>query len=345
MSTLTRRGLLRRTPPNDPRQTDASRLARQRAQRILFVMAIVSAVAIFILYRFMMIQIVERELIIERYQDSFKPAERTDPAPARGTIRDRNGFLLATDSTFYDIGVSPTMLRDPAGMADEVSSILGLPAPALSETFQSDARYVQIANDVPYEVGQQIAALGSNAFVLDPVRRRAYPEGTLAAQLLGFTSFEGQGQNGVELYYNDLLTDTASPPPSESPRASEIRLNHRSFVPSTENNDLILTIDRSIQFMAEQELQQAIDLYQATGGTIIVMEPKSGDILAMANAPSFDPNRYFDQEYEATPNIFNNAAIFTQYEPGSVFKIVTMASAIDDGVVVPNTPYNDVGVI
>jgi cell division protein FtsI/penicillin-binding protein 2 len=167
-----------------------------------------------------------------------------------------------------------------------------------------------------------------------------YPGGSIGSQLLGFVAYNYDGQQvgyyGVEGFYNDVLA-------GRSVRAIENMVPfevERDPTPD-QGTDLYLTIDRDIQFLVEVTLAGALQQYGAESGTIIVMNPRSGEILGMASLPTFDPNRYT----EAPPGDPANPAVSGQYEPGSTFKILTMAAALDTGTVTPNTPFNDTGVV
>jgi cell division protein FtsI/penicillin-binding protein 2 len=167
---------------------------------------------------------------------------------------------------------------------------------------------------------------------------RSYPEKSLASNVLGFVTLENRGYFGVEEKYNDLLSGVPVTVwvPEDPNRAGEL-----PKVPK--GADLILTIDREIQAMVEKELQAGMQETGSAAGTIIVMDPRTGGIMAMASTPEMDLNNF--SEYTT---IYQNASEFNrgvsmQYEPGSVFKVLTMAAAIDSGTVVPSTTYLDTG--
>ncbi len=329
--------------PRRPSEADKQRqaqLARQRGMRAGMVMALVTAVAMILGYRLLYWSVLHRDEILER---ANKPVlERPDAQP-RGTIRDRNGYLLATDTVSYKFGVSPKIASYPEHTAKEISAITGIPAGSLEEILLRDDPYYVITDTVPYTMGQELVQLENPAFVMEPILSRAYPEGRLAAHLLGFVNAERRGLAGIEMYYDDLLKDEQAIDRPESPLAEEIKLGHRPFNPTRNGVDLILALDRSIQFMAEQELETAVQDFEAKGGTIIVMEPKTGDILAMASSPNYDPNHYGN--YLDNPDIFQNPAVQKVYEPGSIFKMITVAAALDTGLVSPETVYTCVGSI
>ncbi|MGH2544796.1 MAG: peptidoglycan D,D-transpeptidase FtsI family protein, partial [Ardenticatenaceae bacterium] len=315
-------------------------LAQQRALRAGMILALITAFALFLGYRLFYWQVLRQEELLELANKPAPPLAELQP---RGTIRDRNGYLLATDNASYKFGVSPKIVSYPERTAQEVAAVTGIDVALLEESFLREDPYYVITDTLPYTVGQQLVLMDMPSFQIEPVLHRAYPEGSLAGHMLGFVNAERRGLAGVEMYYDALLKGEEDLPVPEGPPAEEIKLGHRPFNPTRNGIDLILTLDRSIQFMAEQELDMAIRDFEALGGTIIVMEPATGDILAMANTPDYDPNQYGN--YLDNPDIFQNPAVSKQYEPGSVFKMVTVAAALDTGLVSPDTIYNCVGYI
>lgn len=328
----------RETRQNQERARLRSELAAQRRRRVYVVFAVVTGIFALLAWRLYYWQIVEADLVIANVRVPVPQAVDLQP---RGTIRDRNGYLLAVDSVEYDLAASPNIISDPAGLAEKVSSITGEPADKLQEIFEGDERYVPITESLPYTMGQALIDLDSGALEITKRLRRKYPNGSLAVHILGFVNAERRGHYGVESYYDGVLRRVEPSDDVTSPVAEEIKLGHRPFAPTRQGVDLVLTIDRAIQFIVEQELQRALETYGASGGTIIVLDPKTGDILAMASTPTYDPN-----EYATTPpELFSNPALEQQYEPGSVFKIITAAAALDSGVITPETVYTDTGVI
>jgi cell division protein FtsI/penicillin-binding protein 2 len=175
---------------------------------------------------------------------------------------------------------------------------------------------------------------------------RFYPEQEIAAHLVGFSSQidgEIQGQYGLEGFFNTELFGQYGFLKSDKANKSNLMIiNDREYVQPQPGNDLILTVDRNIEFIVCDKLKQVADYYKAEGGSIIVMNPKTGAIIAMCSFPDFNPNNYKDVE---NMSFYNNPAIFYQYEPGSVFKTVTMAIAIDQEKISPATTYEDKGQI
>jgi stage V sporulation protein D (sporulation-specific penicillin-binding protein) len=170
--------------------------------------------------------------------------------------------------------------------------------------------------------------------------KRAYPQGDLASHVTGFTNQDGQGQYGIEEQYNDVLEGKEGLKKSARNPASYLMAAFQDTL--KDGSDVVLTIDYHIQSMAESLLQDAARQLNTSHATVIVIDPLQGNILALANYPSFDPNKFSDVE---NLRVFQNGAVQTIFEPGSIFKPITMASALDAGKVTPQTTYVDQGVV
>jgi cell division protein FtsI (penicillin-binding protein 3) len=256
-------------------------------------------------------------------------------AAARGIIYDREGQRLAVNTLEYRVGISPNLVSNPQKVATQLSSLLNLDELETFQIVSSEEPYALLAPRVNAEIGQQVEALGlDNVLLIDKIPRRIYPQGTLAAQILGFVGGDLQGYYGVEGKFQDQL---AGRPREEIVSAIPFEVTDQQE--ADKGNDIYLTLDRDIQFLIESELQRSITETSATGGTIIVMNPRTGDILGMASWPSFDPND-FQSSREST---WRNPAVSEQYEPGSIMKVLTVAGALDNGTIQPQWTYNDQG--
>lgn len=269
--------------------------------------------------------------------------------PPRGQIYDRNGELLATNDTHYELSFSPRFLHQPREVAEFLADKLGLPESDMLGLVSLDPveyLYVPVARGVPADLAWDIREEGESQELdlsgLDmvPQQHRTYPGGTLASQLLGFVAYDNAGKltgyYGVEEYYNEILA-------GQSVSAVKHMVPFDVALDPTPpgGQNLRLTIDRNIQLEAELALAQGLLEHGAQSGLILVMDPKTGGILAMAAQPTFDPNRYLDSPNSA----YASPVVSAQYEPGSVFKVLTMAAALDSGTVAPTTPFLDTGVV
>ena len=279
------------------------------------------------------------------------------PAP-RGVIVDAHGQLLAGDRFFYDIAATPNLIVGPEERA-EVGSILeqlvGISAAETERilTEAADQPYTRIGKGATYEIAQKIVdwkrdfpeqAVALNHIYLEPLPKRYYPQGALASQLIGFVGIgsERTAHYGIEKYYDLFLRGNGVGLTSHTEETLDVLPNEvRTFVPSAAGKDLVLTIDRGVQWIIEEELAKAVAFYQAHSGTIIVMDPHTGAVLGMANWPTYDPNFYGQADQET----FANPAVSAQYEPGSIFKVITFATALDAKLITPDMPFNDTGSI
>jgi cell division protein FtsI/penicillin-binding protein 2 len=290
--------------------------------------------------------------------------------PARGSIYDRWGSLLAGNEQVYEVDVDLNLVSqggNPITIATVANDVLGidykqaldLASTPFQENQQSlvlkklatedeinqlKQRVTDIQNKPDYkESNNHIASL--LGLIWKPYLIRTYPEGKLASNILGFYTFmdreTGKGNYGVEQVYDQELTGT---PQQRLISVTPYTIGDVNPIPA--GASLILTIDRAIQSSIENTLDQALIDTGAKGGTILVLDPKTGEILGMATAPRFDPNIYWDANQQYLNNgAYFNRAVGDTYEPGSVFKVLTMAAAIDAGVVTPNTIYHDNGYI
>ena len=254
-------------------------------------------------------------------------------APERGVIYDHNGAVLAVDEWDYRLGVSPSILTDAEELVTELSPVLQVPRGQLLEQMESSQLYVVLAARISSETADAIRQLEYGDEVqLDPLPRRFYPQGNLMCHVLGFVDFDGIGGAGVEGYYQgEFAGEAASATVPISP------LQRQTTVIAREGADLTLTIDRSVQYTVERHLKEALAEHGAVSGSIIVMDPRTGAIIAMAAEPCYSANNFFETE----ESLFYNPLVTAVYEPGSVMKLVTMAAALDSGTVTPATTYND----
>lgn len=285
--------------------------------------------------------------------------------PTRGSIVDRHGALLAADRYFYEVTTTPSHFGDDEermAVARELEVLADLPA---ATTFDLLSRYaggnfVRLAPAISLEAGDRIRAeqvrlaevKGTDPLLeinLTATARRYYPERGLGSQVLGMLALENEkssslaGFYGLEGYYDNFLRQrngvglTARSTAALADLPGEVR----RFLPSVAGKDLVLTIDRTVQYIAQDELLKGLQKYRAAAGSIIVMDPRTGAVLAMANAPTFDPNRITEVDVPA----IQNGAISAQYEPGSVLKVVTAAAALDTGAVTATEKLTDTGSI
>lgn len=255
----------------------------------------------------------------------------------RGRILDREGTPLAMSLEARDVYVDPSQVADPVGQAAMIAPILGLrPAEVRAALSRTDTTFVYLARHVDRDVAERLAELGLPGVGMLPVHKRYYPAGTVASQVLGFVGVDGDGLTGLEMRYDSLLAGRAGERTVElSAQGQEIAGGVDVLTAPEPGSDLVLTIDRPIQFQAQRALQRAIRENDAKGGTIVVMDPVTGDIYAMASAPWFDPNDF--GRFDAAT--WSNRAVTDTWEPGSVNKVITAAAALETGVATPTQRF------
>lgn len=259
----------------------------------------------------------------------------------RGLIFDRDGEPLAVNTRQFRVGISPDLVSDPQQAANDLARILNLdPLQLFTRLRDSDERYIYLATVDP-ETWREIDSLGLGLAIRDErIQQRFYPQGTLACQVLGFVGGIGedaQGYLGVEGEYNDNLAGVIT---DEQVSSLPFGVPEDPSLLVGPGMDLVLTLDRDIQFLVERQLLTAVEATGSTGGSIIVMNPNTGDVLAMASYPSFDCNAYGEVNDQS---LLTNPAVSSVYEPGSAFKVVTVAAALESGVVPPDWTYFDEG--
>ncbi len=275
------------------------------------------------------------------------------PDPPWGCIWDRNGDLLVGNVPVYDLGAEVGLVSDPAAAAAELAPLLNRPVEALTTdlTLRPDEKdlpivWRAIAQQVPSEVISQTRALGYAWLTYTPTWVRYYAEGTLAAHLLGFVNQDGFGY-GVQAYQlrflkGERVRNYGLVDANSSPLPVELVNEQGLPYPGT---DLRLTLDRTLQAYVEGELDKALLEYSAKGGIILVMNPRTGAILAVASRPTYEPSRYPEYALAGQESLFQDPAVSQAYEPGSVFKLITAAAALDSGRVDLNWSYQDTGAL
>ncbi|HUO46427.1 MAG TPA: penicillin-binding protein 2 [Acidimicrobiia bacterium] len=254
--------------------------------------------------------------------------------PQRGNIFDRNGDPLAMTVEAASIFVNPQELTEPVYVAQQIGGMLGRDHNALVEQFQSDSQFVYLRRQVELERAAEIIDLGLPGIYSHPEPKRVYPTGTVASHVVGFVNIDGVGAEGIEHEFDDLLKGTPGELRFEqAPNGVPIPWAPTQSVPAIPGDDLVTTIDLPIQYSAEEACKSTL---QVTGGTacwIVALAVETGDVLAVAGAPQFDPAIRQGVDGSA----FGNFAVRGMYEPGSTQKLITFAAALDQGIVRPDT--------
>jgi cell division protein FtsI/penicillin-binding protein 2 len=262
--------------------------------------------------------------------------------PRRGYIFDRNGHLLALNAVLWNVSVSPPLVNNANELADTLAVLLEMPREKVYGALTTDAEWTQLARFVPYEVGEEIAALKEASITCEPRSVRVYPEDSLFAHALGIVTIEGDGFCGLDGYHNQELKGVGGYEIVEKdPAGKRLPLPALECTPPQSGVDLVLTLDRSIQYIAAEELQRAIEEYGAESGTVIIMEPQTGAVLALVSYPDYDPSDFVG----ADPRRLIDPAVSSMWEPGSIFKIITWGAGLDSGTISPGTTFYDDGAL
>jgi len=252
----------------------------------------------------------------------------------RGAIFDRNGSPLAVSIESPSIAAYPRLIADRKTVAKQLAKVLGQPQRKVYDKLNPKRSFVWLKRQAIPRQADAVQALGIKGLDFITEHSRYYPSKTLAAQLLGFSGIDGHGLEGLEFYFDATLKG----------REQEItvlkdalgrRFEGNGLPPLTEGNNVVLTIDRTIQHIAQKALEASVTGYAAKSGMAIVMAPATGEILALAHYPFFNPNSYRDFGRE----LWRNRAITDPFEPGSTMKIFSVAAAIDSGICSPSTIF------
>jgi stage V sporulation protein D (sporulation-specific penicillin-binding protein) len=294
--------------------------------------------------RLFWIQVLDHEEHTRRAEET---RSRRWPIQApRGSIYDRNGTPIALNLKLYSVAADPKLIRDKAKAAATLAPVLRLPKEEVLRrlTARAEARYVKLRDTVDEPVAAATRKLDIAGVIVTTEWRRAYPHGSNAAGLLGFVTRDGKALGGIEAALNRHLSGTPGKMlvvlDGRTPR-SRTQVPGLSLVtePMAPGSSAVLTIDMAIQAIAEEELAAAVEGTKARGGTVVVMDPKTGEVLALATRPTFDPNEYW--RYRGGSLV--SPAVTSPYEPGSTFKLVTACAAVEEGVMSRGETYTCLG--
>ena len=255
----------------------------------------------------------------------------------RGDVFFSQGEVLAMTVQEPMLVISPKEVENKEEIAEKVSQLIGIDKKQIIEKIDAapNSYYEVVKGPISQEEVEKIENAKLIGVWIDWQPKRYYPKFETAAQIIGFINKDGEAQYGIEKYYNDILEGKEKIKKEKSaPWGFLFSFNNEK---ENKGSSIYLTIDYNIQFQTEKILKEGIEKYEAEGGEIIVMEPKTGEIIAMAQYPTFDPNNF--QKYDV--GLFKNFSIQNLFEPGSIFKPITMAAALNENVVTPDTTFVD----
>lgn len=307
--------------------------------RISFVLMAMAVLFAGLIARGLYLQTVTYEFLKEQGDNRIV---RTQTLPAtRGTVSDRNGAVLALSAPTESLFVVPKDMKEmpSAAQLERLSELVDVPVDVLrSKLAQKNKSFIWIKRQLDHKLAEEVEALGLKHFAFQKELKRHYPMGNLFAHVIGFTDIDGKGQEGLELSLEDSL---------HAGEGAEVVLRDRegNIVDSLDSprnkapqngKDIILSLDQRIQTLAYEELNKAVEYHQAKAGTVVVLDARTGEILALANTPAYDPNRPGRADSEQR----RNRAVTDMIEPGSAMKPFTIAKALDSGKVDATDTFN-----
>jgi cell division protein FtsI/penicillin-binding protein 2 len=308
---------------------------RRRVYLVATGVALMAGAVLLQLVRWQLVEGAELAAQAERAHSRMRVVE-----PARGSIYSLDGALLACDSPAYAVGAAPREISGAQELADRLFPLLGVRRQDLVSWLTSGRAWQPLAYDVPLPIGDEIARWNVRGIYLEPMLTRAYPAAEVVEPLLGFVNRAREGYYGVEGYYDGVLRGEPGATLGDVDAAGNTAPFGQIMVePPKPGADLYLTIDSRVQHVIWEELRRGLEKFKAESGLILVVQPRTGAILGAVAWPSYDPNRY----ETATPDSYADPIISKEYEPGSVFKVITMAAGLDSGVVTPDSTYEDTG--
>ena len=296
-------------------------------------------VMVMVLLSVVVVRVVELQTIqgpaLAAAAEKDRTAEVELPA-VRGTISDRNGVALATTVAARNVTADQTLVTDAAAAGSELAAVLGGDAAGYTERLTGTRRFVYIAKNVTPQTWDAVKAMGLPGIFSEPTSTRIYPAGDVASNVVGFVGAEGTGLGGLEYGFDAELAGTAGTREYQrSARGQQIPTAGESGTDPVPGLGVELTIDRDIQWIAQQQIAEAVRSSRSDWGQVTVMDPATGQILALATAPTFDPN----QPAETAQADRGNRAVSDAFEPGSTSKVMTMAAVIDQGKANPGHKF------
>lgn len=304
--------------------------------KIFFLFFLFIAAFGFIIYKLVCIQYIYADKY--KVQADYQHKDDFTLKSRRGKIIDRNGIELASSIVEKTITANPKLIENPTKAAEDIGKILLLDKEELKQKLSDkNVGFLYIARKINSQDANKIANLKLNGIYIEDESKRYYPQNDLACTLIGFTGTDNIGLAGLELNYEEILRGIDGKQTAQKDVFGQIiQTNTENYSPPINGGDVILTIDSQIQFYAEKKLKEVAEQYQSEKAVAILMNPKTGEIYALAQYPTFDLNRYVDVD----PQKYSNLAISFTYEPGSTFKIVNISSALENKCVNTNQVFH-----
>lgn len=339
---------------------NSKKVALQSKKRILIAFSFLSVLMVAILFRTAWIQVVNAE----KYTDMAKSQQTSDVpiAPKRGNIYDRNGEVLASSATCYSVWLRPAQLRKSltadkkTEAAKEIAVVLEADSADISKYFDSESVLIKIARYLEKEVSDKIRALEIPGIEIAEETKRFYPEGTLGSVALGSVTDSGNGRTGLELEYDQYLSGISGRWVKDTDiNGNKLSFGINRYFKPNDGLNINITMDKMLQNYIERAVVNGQKNTESEAVAAIAMNPKTGEILAMASTPGFDPNdptvpvdpeekkKYEtlsdEEQSKYLSRMWTSPLISDLYEPGSTFKLITSSTALETGFATPDTPY------
>lgn len=287
-------------------------------------------------------QVIEQDRLSTQAQGQY--ASEYSVFPARGKILSLDNSVIASNQPAYLLFAETRKLPKNHDYIYKIAKMLEIQEASIAASLNTDKTWVSVTRGVTLEQKKSVEKLEIAGLGFEQENVRFYPEGSSSARLLGFVgrdlNGEPKGYFGIEGYYNEILTGKPGFVRAEKDAlGAPMPIGQQNRIDAIEGADMVLNIDIGIQAVVQEHLLEGIERYEATSGSVIVMRPKTGAIIAMASYPSYDQRHYSD--YDST--LYKNPIVADTFEPGSTFKVVTMASAINEKAVEPSTTYMETG--
>jgi cell division protein FtsI (penicillin-binding protein 3) len=301
--------------------------------RLYFIICLLMLAVTFLLWRLIDLNIFNRSFLVDQ---SNQRAVRIVSTPAyRGMITDRHGIPLAISTPVDSVWANPQMFQASWLQFTKLSKLLDMRISEIKRRVNqnSDREFVYLKRGLPPDVADKIKTLNISGLFFQREYRRYYPEGEVSTHVVGFTNIDDQGQEGLELGYDNWLRGIPGKERVIKDRLGYIIAIINVLSQPIQGHDLVLSIDDRIQYLAYKDLKEAVQQYHAEAGSVVILNPKTGEILAMANVPSYNPN----QRPLVRDNHYRNHAVTDVFEPGSPIKTFSVVNALESGKFTPDT--------
>ncbi len=316
--------------------------------RVMFVIGLFGCAGLILVGRFFQLQVLDHQTYQMLASDQHEI--QSSLVPRRGAIYlqdpvDSKLYPLAIDRDSWLVYAAPKEVKDPTLVAETLAPILNLAKEDLLPKVSATSSYIVLAKDVALDKIQEISSKRLTGVGISKDVVRLYPEEGMGGQMIGFVSQEDRtkriGRYGIEGSFQDVLAGEFGTLLAEKDAAGRrLITGNLKMTSAKDGSDLVLTIDRMIQYTACAKIREAVQRFDARGGTIVILNPQTGAVLAMCSTPDFEPASYGKIE---DVGVLNNPATFAQFEPGSIFKPITLAAGLDAGKITPKSTYEDRG--